>query len=68
MFDSVLGFLICLIPLVGSVLPQYRPLCVCLCVCVKKVSKKFDATSKQGRRLKLGMLTVLTNIRSTKVL
>ena len=26
------------------------------------------ATSKQGRRLKFGMLTVLTNIRSTKVL
>ena len=26
------------------------------------------ATSRQGRRLKFGMLTVLTNIRSTKVL
>ena len=26
------------------------------------------ATSKQGRRLKFGMLTVLTNIRSSKVL
>ena len=33
-------------------------------------SKKqtFKATSKQGRRRKFGMLTVLTNIRSTKVL
>ena len=27
-----------------------------------------EATSKQGRRLKFGMLTVLTNIRSAKVL
>ena len=33
-------------------------------VCQKKIS----ATSKQGRRLRFGMLTVLTNIRSTKVL
>ena len=30
--------------------------------------KKIYATSKQGRRLRFGMLTVLTNIRSTKVL
>ena len=30
--------------------------------------KKIQATSKQGRRLRFGMLTVLTNIRSTKVL
>ena len=30
--------------------------------------KKFYDTSKQGRRLSFGMLTVLTNIRSTKVL
>ena len=35
-----------------------------LCVC----PKKSQATYKQGRRLKFGMLTVLTNIRSTKVL
>ena len=27
-----------------------------------------EATSKQGRRLRFGMLTVLTNIRSTMVL
>ena len=30
--------------------------------------KNVNATSKQGRRLKFGMLTVLTNIRSTNVL
>ena len=30
--------------------------------------KKNYATSKQGRRLRFGMLTVLTNIRSTKAL
>ena len=37
---------------------------VCLLICL---SKKFVATSKQGR-LRFGMLTVLTNVRSTKVL
>ena len=41
---------------------------VCMYVCYVCVSKKFWATSKQGRRLRFGMLTVLTNIRSTKVL
>ena len=30
--------------------------------------KKIQAISKQGRRLRFGMLSVLTNIRSTKVL
>ena len=35
---------------------------------VSFVAKKIEATSKQGRRLRFGMLTVLTNIRSTKVL
>ena len=37
-------------------LPQYMALCVSVSV-----------TSKQGRRLSFGMLTDLTNIRSTKV-
>ena len=32
------------------------------------VPKNFRLTSREGRRLKFGMLTVLTNIRSTKVL
>ena len=32
------------------------------------VKKKIQATSKQGWRLRFGMLTILTNIRSTKVL
>ena len=45
----------------GSMLPQYMTLCVC-------VSKRLDATSNQGRRLRFGLLTLLTNIRSTKVL
>ena len=49
----------------GTMLPQYTALSVCKCVSPKK---KIQATSKQGRRLRLGMLTVLTNIRSTKVL
>ena len=35
---------------------------------VSSVKKNFQATSKQGRRLRFGMLTALTNIRSTKVL
>ena len=38
---------------------------VCMFVCV---SKKYQNTSKRDRRLRFGMLTVLTNIRSTKVL
>ena len=37
-------------------------------VCQFVSSKIFYATSKQGRRLSFGMLTYLTNIRSTKVL
>ena len=37
-------------------------------VALRYVKKKFQATSKQGRRLRFGMLTVVTNIRSTKVL
>ena len=41
----------------GSMLPQYMALCVSLVSFVR-----------QGRRLRFGMLTVLTNIRSTKVL
>ena len=51
----------------GSMLPQYMALCVTLFVC-QFVQKNFKATSKQGRRLSFGMLTALTNIRSTKVL
>merc|ERR1712121_241276 len=35
---------------------------------VSCVEKKIQATSKQGRRLRFGMLIALTNIRSTKVL
>ena len=50
-----------------SLLPQYMALCVSQLVS-QFVKKKFQVTSKQGRRLKFGMLTVLTNIRSTKVL
>ena len=42
----------------GSMLPQYMALSVSLS------KKKF----RQSRRLRFGMLTVLTNIRSTKVL
>ena len=34
----------------------------------QSVKKKIQATSKQARRLRFGILTVLTNIRSTKVL
>ena len=58
-------------PFLGSMLPQYmtfsvRSLCyvMSLRVCV---NKKMQDTSKQGRRLRFGMLTVLTNLRSTKV-
>ena len=39
-----------------------------LCVSQFVCQKKLDATSKKGRRLSFGMLTVLINIRSTKVL
>ena len=42
----------------GSMLPQHMALCLIL-------SKK---NVRQGRRLRFGMLTVLTNIRSTNVL
>ena len=49
----------------SSMLPQYMALCVSQLVCFVK---KIQATSKQGRRLRFGMLTALTNIRSTKVL
>ena len=45
-----------------SMLPQYMAFSVCVC------QKKCQATSKVGRRLRFGMLTVLTNIISTKVL
>ena len=48
----------------GSMLPQYMALFTRVCVC----QKKYEATSKQGRRLRFGMLTVVTNIRTTKVL
>ena len=37
-------------------------------VCPFCVSKKFSGTSWQGWRLRFGMLTVLTNIRSNKLL
>ena len=43
----------------GSMLPQYLALSVCvMCVCL---------CQKNSRRLRFGMLTVLTNIRSTEV-
>ena len=52
-----------------SMLPQYMALCVSQLVSlVSFVKKKISATSKQGRRLRFGMLIALTNIRSTKVL
>ena len=45
---------------------------LCACVCslrfIRCVQKKFQATSRQGRMLRYGMLTVLTNRTSTKVL
>ena len=44
---------------------------VCAFGCMLRLdvmSKKNYATFKQGRRLRFGMLIVLTNIRSTKVL
>ena len=41
----------------NTMLPQYMALCISLFR-----QKKIYATSKQGRRLRFGMLTVLTNI------
>ena len=51
----------------GSILPQYMALSVSS-VSLVRLSKKIQVTSKQGMRLRFGMLIVLTNIRSTKVL
>ena len=48
----------------ASIYGFVRYVCYVTYVC----KKKCQATSKQGRRLRFGMLTVLTNIRSTKVL
>ena len=49
----------------GSMLPQYMAFSVMLrFVCKKKI----QTTSKEGRRLRFGILIALTNIRSTKVL
>ena len=52
----------------SSMLPQCMALSITYVSYVSCVYKKIWATSKQGRRLRFGMLTVLTNIRSTKVL
>ena len=41
---------------------------VCLFCSSCECPKQSKATYEQGRRVKFGMLTVLTNIRSTKVL
>ena len=50
----------------GSMLPQYLALCTCFYVCyVTLRQKSFQNTSKQGRGLRFGMLTVFTNIKST---
>ena len=49
----------------GSMLPQYMALCVCM---LRYVKNNVQATSKLGRRLRFGLLTVLINIRSTKML
>ena len=42
--------------------------CAFVCMLCYVCPKKNSNTSKQGRRLRFGMLTVLTNMRSTKVL
>ena len=46
----------------GSMLPQYMDLSVSFVSFVSFVENKIEATSKQGRSLRFGMLTVLTNI------
>ena len=52
----------------SSMLPQCMALSITYVSYVSCVNKNIYATSKQGRRLRFGMLTVLTNLRSTKVL
>ena len=49
----------------GSMLPQYMALSVRF---VHVSKKNYYATSEEGSRLRFGMLIVLTNIRSFKVL
>ena len=60
------GICLALAKFLGSMLPE------CMVLCISFVGlfhpKKFYDTSKQGRRLRFGMLTVLTNIRSIKLL
>ena len=55
------------ISFLGSMLPQFMALSVYFVCSLSVCPKKSYATSKQGRLI-FGMLTVVTNIRLTKVL